>query len=60
MEHSKNYAQVNKYYHTIVNGKRLWTIGMVRQAVVKRWITADEYQEITGEPYMAEETASEN
>ena len=51
MEHSKNYEKVRKYYHTIVNGKRLWTIGMVRQAVVKGWITEDEFYEITGEVY---------
>ncbi len=51
MEHSKNYAKVNRYYHTIVNGKRLWTIGMVRNAVVKGWITEAEFKEITGEDY---------
>ena len=51
MEHSKNYSKVKKYYDTIVNGKRLWTISMVRQAVAKGWITEAEFEEITGETY---------
>ena len=44
--HSKNYAKVKKYYKS---GN--WTIEMVRNAVVKEWITAAEYEEITGEVY---------
>lgn len=36
-----------KYYYD--NG--LWTIKQVRNAVIKGWITAEEFEEITGEPY---------
>ena len=52
--YSKKFENVKRYYHA-----RVWTKKMVWNAV-DRWITADEYQEITGEPYMAEETASES
>lgn len=40
---SKNYSKVKAYYAT-----GLWSIGMVRNAV-GRWITAEEFVEITGE-----------
>lgn len=46
MEHSKKFSTVEKYYNM-----GLWTIHMVKNAVEKEWITADEYQEITGEQY---------
>lgn len=46
MEHSKKYYKVKDYYD---NG--LWNIYRVGQAVVKGWITAEEYEEITGQPY---------
>lgn len=36
-----------KYYYD--NG--LWNISRVRNAVVKNWITAEEFEEITGESY---------
>lgn len=49
---SKKYATVKKYYD-----KGLWTKQAVRNAVMKDWITAEEYQMITGEPY--EEEAAE-
>ena len=39
-----------KYYSD--NG--LWNISRVRNAVVKNWITAAEFEEITGESYNAE------
>lgn len=39
-----------KYYYD--NG--LWNISRVRNAVVKNWITAEEFEEITGESYSAE------
>jgi hypothetical protein len=45
MEHSKNYDKVKSYYD---NG--LWSKAKVHNAV-GRWITAEEYEEITGEPY---------
>lgn len=43
---SKKFNKVKAYYD---NG--LWTIAMVRNAVVKEWITAEEFELITGEVY---------
>ena len=51
MAHSKNFNKVNKYYNNFVNGKRLWDIIRVRNAVMKGWITEKEFKEITGENY---------
>lgn len=45
---SKKYNLVKKYYD-----KGLWKIGAVRNAVVKKWITEEEYRAITGETYEA-------
>lgn len=45
MEHSKNFDKVKNYYD---NG--LWTLTQVYNAVGK-WITKEEYKEITGEDY---------
>lgn len=45
-EHSPKYELVKNYYNT---GK--WGKKAVRNAVIKEWITAEEYEEITGEPY---------
>lgn len=44
-EHSKNFNKVKKYYDD-----GFWSKAKVR-AVVGKWITAEEYEEITGEPY---------
>lgn len=44
--HSKNFEKVKSYYD-----KGLWSIERVRQAVVKEWITKEEYKEIIGEDY---------
>lgn len=44
--HSPKYAKVKKYYE-----KGIWDIEMVHNAVVKGWITAEEFEEITGIPY---------
>lgn len=47
MAHSKKYTKVRDYYlkyHT-------WTEEMVRNAVVKGWITEEEFKEITGKDY---------
>lgn len=44
--HSKNFAKVKYYYD-----HNLWSKDRVREAVVKKWITAEEYEEIVGEPY---------
>ena len=51
MNHSKNFDKVRKFYNTIVNGERLWNENRVRNAVVKDWITEEEFKEITGEYY---------
>ena len=40
---SKRYELVKKYYD-----KRLWTRKMLKNAVVKGWITQDEYDGIVG------------
>ena len=46
MNHSKNYEKVKYYYD-----HGLWNVDRVRQAVVKGWITEEEYREIVGEDY---------
>lgn len=46
MKHSEKFELVKNYYK---NG--LWKKKAVKNAVVKGWITADEYEEITGEVY---------
>ena len=46
MEHSKNFEKVKKYYDD-----GFWDIAKVKNAVIKGWITVDEYFEITGEIY---------
>ena len=43
---SPKFNKVKRYYD-----QGLWNITMVRNAVVKRWITAEEFEQITGEPY---------
>ena len=48
MEHSPNYNKVKKWYDS---GR--WTKEMVHNAVTEGWITPEEYEEITGEPYEA-------
>ena len=45
MEHSEKFELVKSYYE-----KGLWDKTRVRNAVGK-WITAEEYEEITGEPF---------
>lgn len=47
---SRKFNTVKKYYDA-----GLWSIEMVRNAVVKNWITEEEFAEITGEEYEAEE-----
>lgn len=44
---SANYKKVQNYYE-----KGLWSIDMVKNAV-NRWITPEEYKQITGEDYTA-------
>ena len=43
---SMKYNTVKEYYD-----KGLWNITMCRNAVVKGWITPEEFAEITGEEY---------
>lgn len=43
---SPKFNKVKRYYD---NG--LWNKEMVHNAVIKGWITAEEYVEIVGEPY---------
>ena len=43
---SKNYTKVKQWYDMGV-----WTIDRVRNAVLKGWITEEEFREITGEDY---------
>lgn len=43
---SKKFKKVKNYYDS-----GFWTIEMVRQAVIKNWITAEEFEIITGQPY---------
>ena len=44
---SYKYNKVKGYYDTC-----RWNKEMVGNAVVKNWITAAEYEEIVGEPYV--------
>lgn len=45
--HSKNFEKVKSYYESGMWGKKA-----VHNAVLKEWITAKEYEEIVGEPYV--------
>lgn len=52
MEHSKKFDLVKKYYNTrMSNGDRMWDENRVKNSVEKGWITAEEYEEITGQVY---------
>ena len=46
MEHSAKFELVRDYYYA-----GLWKKKAVRNAVKREWITAAEYEEITGEVY---------
>lgn len=52
MEHSAKFNRVKSYFD-----RDLWNLTMVRNAVIKEWITAEEFEEITGEPYEAADNA---
>lgn len=43
---SPKFERVKRYYD-----QGLWNLQMVRNAVVKHWITAEEFKLITGEDY---------
>ena len=43
---SPKYEKVKRYYNS-----GLWNKTMVRNAVVKGWITPEQFEEITGEAY---------
>jgi uncharacterized XkdX family phage protein len=44
---SRKFEKVKTYYE-----KGLWSKARVREAVIRGWITEDEYEEITGEVYI--------
>lgn len=46
VQHSPNFEKVKGYYK-----KKLWKLEQVHNAV-GRWITEDEFEEITGEQYI--------
>ena len=46
MEKSKKFDLVKRHFD-----EGFWSIKKVRNAVVKGWITAEEFQEITGEVF---------
>ena len=46
MKHSKKYDMIKTFYM-----RKMWDEKKVRNAVVKGWITADEFEEITGIEY---------
>lgn len=46
MNHSPKFQTVKEYWD-----RKVWSEYRVKMAVVKGWITADEYAEITGQPY---------
>lgn len=46
---SKKYGIVKKYFD-----KGLWNANAVRNAVIKSWITAEEYEMIVSESYIEE------
>lgn len=48
VEHSKNFEKVKTYFDT-----SRWSEHRVHEAVIKSWITSDEYKEITGTKYVA-------
>ncbi|MCD7709547.1 MAG: XkdX family protein [Clostridiales bacterium] len=45
---SSKYTKVKGYYDA-----KLWSVEAVRNAVVKGWITEEEFEEITSESYDA-------
>lgn len=51
MEHSKMFYKINHFYNEVV--PPIWTKEQVYAAVPKL-ITAEEYEEIVGEPYIPE------
>jgi len=46
MNKSPKYEMVKSFYD-----KGLWSKQAVKNAVLKEWITPEEYEEITGEPF---------
>lgn len=51
VNHAQKFEMVRRFYNTFYNGERLWSIEKVRNAVVKGWISAEEFSEITKEAY---------
>ncbi len=44
---SIHYEKVKSYYD-----RNLWGLSRLQRAVACRWITASEYEDITGEPFV--------
>lgn len=54
MEHSKNYEKVKNYYENFLKKESpMWSLEMTWTAVGK-WITEEEYKEITGFTFPAQ------
>lgn len=51
---SKKYNTVKNWYDSGVFSKEI-VMEMIRNAVKKKWITEDEYEDITDEPYKEHE-----
>lgn len=53
MEHSPKFEMIKAQYQLYLDteGRKGWSKNMVRNAVLKGWITEEEYQEIVGEDY---------
>ena len=50
---SVKFEMINNFYHTIKSdGTRLWNEKQVKEAVVKGWITAEEFETIVGTKYV--------
>lgn len=47
-EHSKNYEKVKRYH-----SMGIWSRKMLINAVDKGWITAEEFEQITGQSYQS-------
>lgn len=55
MEHSKKFELVKSYWDNLT-----WNETRLRNAVVKLWITPEEFTEITGIDYGSEDEARTN
>ena len=48
-----DYKKIKHYYNTIgIDGKRMWSIEMVKDAVKMKKINKEQFEYITGEKYI--------